>query len=144
MAFQFAYRTGGDCVAPVKTFPSADAKTWVKGEMANMENGLLDNGAAADSDIVGIVNAGFTAAEGDPVEIVLALDDVVFKAPYTGTTKTSLDDGDIGTAFDYDATGDGINLDDTTDGMWVCVGYDNDAEVAFVKLLAAERADVVG
>jgi len=145
--FRFAYREGGDCVAPVKEYPAAASKTFTKGETVNLESGLLDNGAPADSAFVGVVNETISSAtsEGDPVEVVLALEDVVFKVDYTGTSKTSLTNADIGTAFDLDASdGKKINLDDTTGGAWVVVGFDNDEGVAYVKLDASKRAAVLG
>jgi len=147
MSFHFAYREGGDCVAPVKEYPAAGSKTFVKGEAVNLESGLLDNGAAADLAFVGVTNETVSSAtvEGTPVEVILALEDVVFEVDYTGSVKTFLTNTDIGTAFDLDSLDPKkINLDDTTGGAWVVVGFDNDKGVAYVKLKAANRAAVLG
>jgi len=147
MSFRFAYREGGDCVAPVKEYPAAGSKTFTKGEAVNLALGLLGNGAPAGTAFVGIANETISSAttEGDPVEVILALEDVVFEVDYTGSLKTSLTNADIGTVFDLDG-GDPkkINLDDTTGGAWVVVGFDNDKGVAYVKLNAASRAAILG
>lgn len=147
--FEFAYRDGGDCVIPIKYLPADTGKTFLKGETVNVESGLLDNGAAADTAFAGIVNApcGPTSAS-DPVEVILALSDVVFRADYISSvpTKTSVVDADLGTAFDLGAAAQSVNidLDDTTGGAWVCVGYDNANKKIYVKCLASKRSAVAG
>jgi hypothetical protein len=75
--------------------------------------------------LVGIALA--TAAADALVSVALAQDNIL-EAPYTGSSKTSLADTDIGTVFDLsDATT--IDLDDTTGGCALCVGYDNDRDI---------------
>jgi hypothetical protein len=145
MAFRFLKRTGGDCIAPIKVIPGKNAEDFTRGEPINLESGLGCAAAAADSAIVGISNQTKVMAEdGDTLEAVLALEDVVFRVGYITGTKTSLTNADIGTAFDLDATDNAsINLDDTTGGMWVVVGFDNTLKTADVKLKAANRAAIV-
>lgn len=145
MAFRFHHVEGGG-VPPVREMPSGASETWVAGYTANLESGLLDPGAAADTAFVGIVNESKvvgTAGAGTMIEVILAYDNVVFEVPYVGSTKTSLADADIGTAFDLYASDLGkINLDDTTGGAWVCVGYDNAKKTSLVKCLGTKRAVV--
>lgn len=145
MSFQFAYR-GVTGIPRIKELPAAGSKTFTKGEPVNLESGLLDNGAAADSAFVGVVNetVSTSTTEGDSVEVILGDDETIFKVDYTGSSKTSLTNGDIGTAFDL-SSGDNekIDLDDSSDGAWVVVDYDNDNDVGYVKLLGTKRADIV-
>lgn len=47
------------------------------------------------------------------------------RAKYTGSSKTSLTDADLGTTFDLSDKVT-VNLDDTTGGICVAVGYNND------------------
>jgi len=146
MAFQYSHRTGGDSVIPIKEFPSTENKTYVKGYTAALSSGLITNGGAADTAIVGVVQETIATATtaGDPVKVILALSDVIFKVDYVAGSKTSLTDADIGTAFDLKSTAlNKIDLDDTTDGAWVVVDYDNTAGVAWVKCLAAKKSLVV-
>lgn len=147
MAFRFHHVEGGG-VPPVREMPSAASKTWLAGYTANLESGLLDNGAAADVAFVGVVNESATvgsAGEGTPIEVILAYDNVVFEVDYVTGTKKTLANSDIGTAFDLKSTAlNKIDLDDTTGGAWVCVGYDNDKKTALVKCLGTKRAVVVG
>lgn len=143
--FQFAYREGGSGVPVIKLFPITASEVLSKGEPVNLESGLLDAGAAADTEFVGICNhANAEAAAGDLMEVILCDNNTVFKVDYITGNKTSLADSDIGTAFDLDSTDNtSIDLDDTTGGAWVIVDYDNDLGVAFVKCLSSKRADVV-
>lgn len=45
---------------------------------------------------------------------------------YTGSTKTSVDNKDLGKQFDLGSDAQTINLDDTTGGFLECIGYNND------------------
>jgi hypothetical protein len=49
----------------------------------------------------------------------------LIRAPYIGTSKTSLADTDLGAVFDLEDE-KSIDLDDTTDAVCICQGYDND------------------
>ena len=146
--FKYLKREGGDPFAPVREYPGGASETFIKGDPVNMESGLLDPGVAADTAIVGICNEDIVLGAGDAgdmVEVILALPDVLFEVDYTAGSKTALADADIGTAFDLAAADpSNIDLDDVTGGAWVVVGYDNDRDVAIVRLLAAKRAAVVG
>lgn len=85
-------------------------------------------GESADT-IVGIALEDGDA--DDVVQVELAEANII-RAPYTGSSKTALDDDDLGTVFDFDDDVT-VDLDDTTGGAALCVGYDNDAgEILFV------------
>lgn len=142
--FRFLKRLGGDCVAPVLELPAKAAEAHKRGYAVNLETGLCTVATSADAAIVGVANENLTpAVDGEKLEVILALDDVVFEVDYVGTTKTSLTNADIGTAFDMVAGGDKINLDDTLDGMWVVIGFDNAAKKAHVVLSGAKRAPIL-
>lgn len=145
MAFEFAYVMGGG-VAPIKEYPGKANEDIDKGYPVNLESGLLCAGAAADTAFVGIANESLTpATNGEMIEIVQALANVVFRVDYVVGTKTSLTNADIGTAFDLKSTAlNKIDLDDTTGGAWIVVGYDNDHDKAYVVLDRDKAAVVVG
>lgn len=146
MAFSFYRRTGGDCVAPIKIIPGKKDEDFARGTPVNLETGLANVGAAADTYFVGISNQKVKiVTAGDPLEVILALPDVEFKVPYVGATKKTLADADIGTAFDLSATDAGvIDLDDTTGGAWIVVDYDNTNSFAIVVLDREKAANIVG
>lgn len=144
MSFKFLKRLGGDCIAPVLELPVKANEAHVSGKAVNLETGLCTVGTTGDTAIVGVANETLTATvDGEKLEVVLALGDVVFEVDYVGTTKTSLTNADIGTAFNMVATGDKIDLDNTTGGMWVVVGFDNDAKKAHVVLSRTARAPIL-
>ena len=61
--------------------------------------------------------------DGDKVEVILGLEDVVFIADYVGTTKTTLVGSDVGTAFNLDTAGTAIDLDNAlmVPGLWLAL-----------------------
>jgi hypothetical protein len=64
--------------------------------------------------------------QNDLVPIAVPEPNTLIRAPYTGSSKTSLADTDIGTApFDL-SDENTIDLDDTTEGCAICQDYDND------------------
>jgi len=146
--FRFLKRLGGDCVIPVAVLPAKANEAFVRGTPVNLESGLCTVAAAGDTEIVGIANQTLTpAADGEELEVILALPDVLFEADFIGTSKPTLANADIGAAFDLGATtnADKVNLDDTTGGMWVVFpGWDNTAKKVVVKLLADNAATIVG
>lgn len=143
--FGFITRYGGDCVVPIKEFP-VGATPVVRGTPVVLANGVIGAGAANSTAFVGVANG----TDGDNVEVILGLEDVVFIADYIGSTKTTLAAADVGSAFGLDITGKNIDLDnpETTgatsfDAPWVVVGYDNNNAKALVKLKAAARQAVI-
>jgi len=146
MGFRFYRRTGGDCVAPVKLIPSAASMTWVKGTPVNMESGLANVGAPADTAFAGICNQTITVGSGGAgtlIEVIMALDDVEFIADFTdaGTKKTFTNADLLGTLFDLNATDPTvIDPDDTTGGAWAITGFINSKKKVICKLSSTKRA----
>lgn len=152
---EFAYlEGGGNGVAPIRVFPSAAGLTWTKGFTANLESGVISNGAPADGAFVGVVNqtVAVATAAGDLIEVIEARSDVIFRVEAVIGTKTALANADIGTAFDLKSTAlNKIDLDDTTGGAWVIVAFNNTYKkndgttciMAWVKCLAANRSVLV-
>lgn len=146
---RFHHRETGDSVVPVILVPASDSVAYVAGGLGNLESGLLTLAAAADSAIVGVINETITTETSttEEIEVIPALGDVVFIADvYTGGTKKTLTNADIGTAFDlYASDLTKVALDDTTGGMMVYVGgWDATAKTGLFKILAASRAAIVG
>lgn len=103
------------------------------GDLVVISSGKVVKAAAAvtAATIVGI--AIDTAAENGYAKVQLLQSDSVISAPYAGSSKTSLADTDFGTVFDLtDSTK--VNLDDTTGGCALCVGYDNTPGRIFFKI----------
>lgn len=136
--FRFITRYGGDCVVPIKEFP-VGATPVVRGTPVVLANGVIEAGAADSTAFVGVANG----TDGDNVEVILGLEDVVFIADYVGTTKTTLAAADVGTAFNLDTAGTAIDLDNALNGTWVVVGFDNANKKALVKLAATAREIVI-
>lgn len=136
--FGFITRYGGDCVVPIKEFP-VGATPVVRGTPVVLANGVIEAGAADSTAFVGVANG----TDGDNVEVILGLEDVVFIADYVGTTKTTLAASDVGTAFNLDTAGTAIDLDNALNGTWVVVGFDNANKKALVKLAATAREIVI-
>lgn len=136
--FGFITRYGGDCVVPIKEFP-VGATPVVRGTPVVLANGVIEAGTADSIAFVGVANG----TDGDNVEVILGLEDVVFIADYVGTTKTTLAASDVGTAFNLDTAGTAIDLDNALNGTWVVVGFDNANKKALVKLAATAREIVI-
>lgn len=107
------------------------------GSLSVMSSNTAVKGAAAATDgtIFGVACADFEATTvGDFYKIT---DDTIIGAKYTGSTKTSLTDADLGKIFDLsdDAT---VNLDDVTGGCCVCEGYNNDNDIIYFKIAPAK------
>lgn len=136
--FGFITRYGGDCVVPIKEFP-VGATPVVRGTPVVLANGVIEAGTADSTAFVGVANG----TDGDNVEVILGLEDVVFIADYVGTTKTTLAASDVGTAFNLDTAGTAIDLDNALNGTWVVVGFDNANKKALVKLAATAREIVI-
>lgn len=97
-----------------------------RGDMVVISSGKVVKAAAAagDGTIVGI--ALETVAQNGTAAVEL-FDNRIATSTYTGTTKTSVVAADLGTVFDL-TNEKTVNLDDTTGGMCVCVGFDNNAK----------------
>lgn len=90
-------------------------------------------GAAAGT-ILGVAEEAVTSTTAGVKDVRVNVSPYgVFEVNYTGATKTFLADTDLyDTAFDLNATADGINLDDTLGGFCRVIGYDNIKKTAHV------------
>lgn len=98
----------------------------VAGDLAALDTGTAVKAAegASAATILGIFLE--TVDAGDMAYIAVPDDrNALIRSAYTGSSKTSLADSDIGTVFDL-SDENTVNLDDTTGGLAVCQGYDND------------------
>ncbi len=108
------------------------------GSLAVMSSDTAIKAAAATTDatIIGVSVAAYAATKvGELYEIT---SDTILGAKYTGSTKTSLTDADLGKAFDL-SSDVLVNLDDVTGGCCVCEGYDNANKTIFFKILKTKR-----
>lgn len=103
------------------------------GTPVKLSSGKVVKCAAADSSLVVGVAVNAAAADGDVIEVITNRR-AVYKCQYTPGTKTSLATADIGTVFDYDATNNKINLDDTTGGFFPLVNFNNTGKYAWVTI----------
>lgn len=95
-----------------------------KGGLVTFSAGTVIKATSAPTagTIVGIADATVTA--GGTVGVEFITGGKIVRATYTGSTKTTLADADLGKVFDL--TSDlVVNLDDVTGGACHCVGYDN-------------------
>lgn len=96
-----------------------------KGDLVTWSAGTVIKAVAAISTAIITGIAQETALAGATVAVRFIEHGTEVEVDYTGTSKTSLVAADIGTAFDL-SDAQTIDLDDTTDGFMVVVGYDND------------------
>lgn len=120
----------------VKSFIAGTGGT-ANGDLVVWSSGKVVKAAAAATagTVVGIA---LEAVDADAMVLVSIIkpEDII-EAVYTGTSKTSLADTDIGTVFDV--TGPiTVDLDDTTDGYCVCVGYNNTVKIIKFMVEAAD------
>lgn len=108
------------------------------GSLAVMSSDTAVKAAAAASDatIVGVSPAAYSAAAVK--ELYEITSQTILGAKYTGSTKTSLTDADLGKVFDL-SSDLLVNLDDTTGGCCVCEGYDNANKTIYFKILNTKR-----
>lgn len=109
----FIVGTGGVAKGDLVTFSAGTVIKAVEAISTAIIVGIAEEAGAADA----IVNVRLLES-GDKVEV-----------SYTGSTKTSLADTDLGTLFDLDDA-QTIDLDDTTGGFMLLVGYNNDVDLA--------------
>lgn len=112
----FIAGSGGVSAGELVTISSATVITASGGESANTIVGI----ALEDADAT------------DLVPVAVPEDGAIIQAEYTGISKTTLADTDIGTVFDV-SDGETVDLDDTTGGCCLCVGYNND--VGIIKFM---------
>lgn len=87
--------------------------------------------AAADGTVLGVAAESLTTTGSVDADDVIQYDcnpNSEYWLKYTGVTKTSLTDEDLGKTFDLSATNAPytVDLDDTTGGIIFCTGYNND------------------
>lgn len=97
---------------------------------------ILEAAGGAVAGIVGVVAA--TVALDGEVEVITNRR-AVYKCEYMGTTKTSLTPADIGVSFDYDATNNKLNLDDTLGAWLTVVAYNNTGKYVWVVIADGVR-----
>lgn len=129
MAFQHAYRLVGPADPLNMKFAVATGQTVTRGQLLELTSGTVQKASNGSTTIIGVALEDGSA--GDEV-LVMISNDVVFRVPFTGVTKTSLTASDVGTAFDVATDADEIDLDETTDGMCQVLRYDNDEGLAWV------------
>ena len=95
-----------------------------KGDMVVISSGAVVKAAAAPSAATIIGIALETGAQGAFIDVMQIKSGTRIRSEYTGSSKTSLADTDLLTAFDL-TDANTVNLDDTTGGPCVCIGYDN-------------------
>lgn len=107
------------------------------GDMVVISSGKAVKAAAAAgaATIVGIARE--TTAENAVCAIDQITSETIISATYTGSSKTSLAATDVGTLFDL-SSASVVNLDDTTDPIAVCVGYNNTTKQILFKITAAD------
>lgn len=123
------YLSDGKAARTLRFIAGTNGST--RGAMMVISAGKAVKAAAAHTAATVLGIAKNTVAADGIVEIEMA-DDRLVTAAYTGSSKTSLADTDIGTVFDLSDSVT-VNLDDTTGGMCICQGYDNTAKtITFV------------
>lgn len=144
-AFAFHNRATGGGVAPIRKIRVADSQTIVAGDLLTFASGKASKAGAAPSadTVLGVAVESITtttAANSDQVRYIPALPDMLWRVTYLTTgTKTSFTDADLhGTSYDINATSHKLDPDDTTGGFLTVEGYNNDDDVAFVRIAPAQ------
>jgi len=75
--FHFRYRLSGGAPT-IQSVKAKDTETLTKGDMGNLETGVLDLGATADTTFVGVVLATYAAVSGVTDIAFIADDDAVY------------------------------------------------------------------
>jgi hypothetical protein len=136
--------TGGNL--PIIEYVEIDANQTIKqGDLiqidATSRKGVV--AVAASTSLVGIagddITTGASVTSKDRIPVTLIRGSVM-RIDYTGTTKTTLADGDkYLTSFDL-SDKKTLNLDDTTGGMLKVIAFDNTKKTADVIALEANLA----
>lgn len=108
-----------------------------KGELLYDNSGAVAVAAQTSQAVTGILGVALENAKKSTKCSIESINGAVMEIDYkSGTTKTSFADTDLGTTYDVYVSSHKfyINLDDTTGGCLVLVGYDNDAKKAYVTI----------
>jgi hypothetical protein len=106
-----------------------------KGDLVAVSSGKIVKAAAQATAALGI--ALESASENDYALVDVAGGRII-TAEFTGSGKTSLADTDLGTVFDL-SDENTVNLDDTSGGICLCVGYNNEKGTIDFILTEASR-----
>lgn len=131
MARRGVYKGSTDGSGPIlKQFPVNASQTILAGSVVVLATGKASVAAAAAAagTVLGVAYQDYTTGGSVTAADVIKVDinpNSIYEFPYSGSTKTSLTDSDKGTQFDLGANAFTVNLDDTTGGYFMCVGYNN-------------------
>ena len=106
-----------------------------KGDLVALAGGKIVKAAAQATAALGIALQTAADTEYALVDIAGAR---IITSEYTGTSKTSVADTDLGTVFDL-TDENTVNLDDVGSGICICVGYNNDKKTIDFILTEACR-----
>lgn len=110
-----------------------------KGDLCALSSNTFVKAAANPTDATIVALALETASATEVALFELIAPVKIVSAKYTGSSKTSLTDADISKTFDL-ADSQTVNLDDTSGGPCLCVGYDNDLDLIHFVVVPVERA----
>lgn len=146
MAFDFEYKRSLDHTQPMVEKVHIGASQTIKaGMLLDVSSGLGVKAAATATAILGIaladITTGLSVGDDDQIPVLMLNTKSVIRAKYTGSSKTSLTAADkFGTAYDLAVDGttgaQTVNLDDTTGGLFLVVGYNNDNNTVDVVIKA--------
>lgn len=117
-------------------------QTIAQGDLLVISGGKVSTAAAAPTaaTVLGVATSAITTGASVTAADVVYFEPIKGKkvrASYTGSTKTSVTDADLGTTFDL-SDKKTVNLDDTLGGVCVCVGYDNTNDtIDFIATVAS-------
>lgn len=109
----------------------------VKGELLYDSSGAVAVAASSGTVATNILGVALENAAKSTKCSIESINGAIMEIDYkSGTTKTTFTDADLGTAYDVYVSSNNfyINLDDTTGGCLVLIGYDNDAKKAYVTI----------
>ena len=130
----------------VGEYPVNASQTIAVGDVVVLATGKVSVAAAAAAagTVLGVARTAITTGgtvDADDTILVETNPEMIYSMPYEGSTKTSLTKEDIGTSFDLGSDAQTVNLDDTTDGYFLCLGFDNDEDR--IKALIQNRVQNV-
>jgi hypothetical protein len=117
------------------------SQTIIAGDLIFISSGKGSKATAASTAIIGIaleaITTGAEVTDADEISVLMINSKSVIRLDYAGVTKTSLTSADMWiTAFDI-TSAQKVNLDDTTGGQCLVVGYDNTNETVDVIIKAS-------
>lgn len=122
-------------------YPVNANQTITAGSVVKISSGKLSAAATGDGEnnvIMGVALEAITTSGSVTGADAIHIDENPFtlhEIPYTGSSKTSLEAADIGKIYDLGANNYTLNLDDTTNGCLQVIDFDNDKEVAYVRIV---------